>query len=71
MEKLSKLTLDELMEMLREEMVGDSMPYSWTIPVHAPAFTWTIYEDGMNKMAEAMVKRHGGPLNGTLTKESV
>jgi len=62
MEKLSKLTLDELMELMREEMTGDSMPYSWSIPVHAPCFTWTLYEDNINKMAEAMVRLHGGKL---------
>lgn len=60
MEKLSKLTLDELMDMIKEEMTGDSMPYSWSIPVYAPSFTWSVYEDNLSKMAEHMVRRYGG-----------
>ena len=58
MEKLRKLDLDELMEMVKDDMIGDSMPYSWSIPVHCPGFTWTVYEDNLNRMANHLTNKY-------------
>lgn len=60
MEKQHKLSMDDLIEMLREDLDGDVMPYYWSIPLYAPVFPYSIYQDNMDKMLAYCVKKYGG-----------
>lgn len=57
-----KVELEDLLALLQEDITGDKMPYYWSIPVYAPAFEMTLYEDNLSNMANYMVKKHGGKL---------
>ena len=59
MDKLPKYDMDELMSILMEELTGDSKPWYWSIPVHAPAFNFTIYADQLDNMGRYMVNKYG------------
>ena len=58
MEKLQKLSLEDLMELIKT----DSMPYYWSIPIYAPMYAFTLYEDDYAKMAAYMINKYGGEI---------